>query len=157
MAVSFPSASADLFDFVFPGNSGTRASSTSPASPLPIPRNRSARVWALRLPKTGTVPVTAATPGTPAANRTGEFRINRFGPINALRSAHPAGNIAAGIAGRGPTYQWFVPDYLGRPVVYSNQTFRKRVYFMHPGYREYMKRVLRIALEDLHADLIHFD
>src|SRR5438105_5561516 len=50
-----------------------------------------------------------------------------------------------------------VPDYLGKPVVYGNQTFRKRVYFMHPGYREYMKRVLRIALEDLHADLIHFD
>src|SRR5437879_13000029 len=53
--------------------------------------------------------------------------------------------------------EWFVPDYLGKPVVYGNQTFRKRVYFMHPGYREYMKRVLRIALEDLHADLIHFD
>jgi hypothetical protein len=53
--------------------------------------------------------------------------------------------------------EWFVPDYLGKPVVYSNQTFRKRAYFMHPGYREYMKRVLRIALEDLHADLIHFD
>ncbi len=52
---------------------------------------------------------------------------------------------------------WFVPPYLGRPVVYGNQTFRKRVYFMHPGYREYMKRVLRVALEDLHADLIHFD
>jgi len=29
-----PSASVDLFDFVFPGNSGTRASNTSPASPL---------------------------------------------------------------------------------------------------------------------------
>jgi hypothetical protein len=28
---------------------------------------------------------------------------------------------------------------------------------MHPGYREYIKGVLRIALEDLHADLIHFD
>jgi hypothetical protein len=53
--------------------------------------------------------------------------------------------------------EWLVPDYLGRPVYYGNQTFRKRVYFMHPGYREYMKRVLRIALEDLHADLIHFD
>jgi hypothetical protein len=53
--------------------------------------------------------------------------------------------------------EWFVPDYLGRPVVYANQTFRRRVYFMHPGYREYMKRVLRLALEDLHADLIHFD
>jgi hypothetical protein len=53
--------------------------------------------------------------------------------------------------------EWLVPDYLGRPVYYGNQTFRKRVYFMHPGYREYMKRVLRIALEELHADLIHFD
>lgn len=52
---------------------------------------------------------------------------------------------------------WFVPPYLGREVVYGNQTFRKRVYFMHPGYREYMKRVLRIALQDFHADLIHFD
>ena len=53
--------------------------------------------------------------------------------------------------------EWFVPNFLGRPVIYSNHTFRKRVYFMHPGYREYMKRVLRIALQDLHADLIHFD
>ncbi|HEY3841270.1 MAG TPA: beta-galactosidase trimerization domain-containing protein [Bryobacteraceae bacterium] len=53
--------------------------------------------------------------------------------------------------------QWTVPDYLGKPLLYSNQSFRKRVYFMHPGYREYIKGVLRIALEELHADLIHFD
>ncbi len=53
--------------------------------------------------------------------------------------------------------QWFVPDYLGRPVFYDSQTFRKRVYFMHPGYREYMRRVLRMAEEEFHADLIHFD
>ncbi|HYM12672.1 MAG TPA: alpha-amylase family protein [Bryobacterales bacterium] len=54
--------------------------------------------------------------------------------------------------------EWFVPDYLGRPVFYDNQTFRKRVYFMHPGYREYMRRVLRLAESpDFHADLIHFD
>lgn len=53
--------------------------------------------------------------------------------------------------------QWIVPDYLGKPLLYSNQSFRKRVYFMHPGYREYIKGVLRIALEELHADLIHFD
>ena len=53
--------------------------------------------------------------------------------------------------------EWIVPDFLGRPLTYGNQSFRKRVYFMHPGYREYMKGVLRIALEDLHADLIHFD
>lgn len=53
--------------------------------------------------------------------------------------------------------EWFVPRHLGRPVFYGDQTFRKRVYFMHPGYREYMKRVLRIAIQDFHADLIHFD
>jgi hypothetical protein len=53
--------------------------------------------------------------------------------------------------------EWFVPDYMGHPVVYGKQTFRKRVYFMHPGYIEYIKRVLRIAIEDLKVDLIHFD
>ena len=52
---------------------------------------------------------------------------------------------------------WFVPRFLGRPVVYGDQSFRKRVYFMHPGYREYMKRVLRIAVQDFRADLVHFD
>jgi hypothetical protein len=54
--------------------------------------------------------------------------------------------------------EWFVPDYLGSPVVYpGTQTFRKRVYFMHPGYIEYMKRIMRFAIEDLKVDLIHFD
>ncbi len=52
---------------------------------------------------------------------------------------------------------WFVPDYLGKPVFYDDQTFRKRVYFMHPGYREYMKRVLRVAVEELKVDEIDFD
>jgi hypothetical protein len=53
--------------------------------------------------------------------------------------------------------EWFVPDYLGRPVIYGDQTFRKRVYFMHPGYVNYIKRVVRMGIEDLRADLIHFD
>jgi hypothetical protein len=53
--------------------------------------------------------------------------------------------------------EWFVADFLGRPVFYDDQTFRKRVYFMHPGYREYIRRVLKIAEEEFHADLIHFD
>lgn len=53
--------------------------------------------------------------------------------------------------------EWFAPDYMGRPVFYSEQTFRKRVYFMHPGYREYMRRVMRMAEQEFHADLIHFD
>jgi len=52
---------------------------------------------------------------------------------------------------------WFVPDYLGRPVIYGDQTFRKRVYFMHPGYVDYIKRVVRMGVQDLKADLIHFD
>ncbi|MCK9413281.1 MAG: hypothetical protein M0Q53_13340 [Prolixibacteraceae bacterium] len=54
--------------------------------------------------------------------------------------------------------EWFVPDYFGQPVRYdATQTFRKRVYFMHPGYIKYMKEVIRIAVQDLKADLIHFD
>ncbi len=61
------------------------------------------------------------------------------------------------LAERPDAADWIVPDFLGKPLLYSNQSFRKRVYFMHPGYREYIKGVLRIALEDLHADLIHFD
>ena len=53
--------------------------------------------------------------------------------------------------------EWFAPDYMGIPVRYGDQTFRKRVYFMHPGYIEYIKEVVRIAIEDLKVDLIHFD
>jgi len=54
--------------------------------------------------------------------------------------------------------EWFVPDYMGNPVRYGEtQTFRKRVYFMHPGFIDYMKRVVKIAIEDLKVDLIHFD
>jgi hypothetical protein len=53
--------------------------------------------------------------------------------------------------------EWFVPDYLGQPVRYGDQSFRKRVYFMHPGYIKYMKQVIQIAVQDLKADLIHFD
>jgi hypothetical protein len=53
--------------------------------------------------------------------------------------------------------EWFVPDYLGRPVMYGDQTFRKRVYFMHPGYVDYIKRVVSMGVKELKADLIHFD
>jgi hypothetical protein len=53
---------------------------------------------------------------------------------------------------------WFVPDFMGKPVLWDNrQPFRKRVYFMHPEYIEYIKLVLRIAIMDVKADLIHFD
>ncbi len=53
--------------------------------------------------------------------------------------------------------EWFVPDFMGKPVFYDDQTFRKRVYFMHPGYREYIRRVLEIGEKQFRADLIHFD
>lgn len=53
--------------------------------------------------------------------------------------------------------EWFVPDFMGKPVFYADQTFRKRVYFMHPGYREYIRRVLEIGVKEFKADLIHFD
>lgn len=53
--------------------------------------------------------------------------------------------------------EWIVPNFLGKPVIYGNQSFRKLVYFQHPGYKAYIKRVLRLAVEDLKADLIHFD
>jgi len=52
---------------------------------------------------------------------------------------------------------WIVPDYLGKPVIYFNQTFRKRVYFMHPGYVDYMTRVVHSAVVDAKVDMIHFD
>lgn len=52
---------------------------------------------------------------------------------------------------------WIVPDYMGLPVTYGSQTFRKLVYFQHEGYKAYIKRVLKIAIEDLKTDLVHFD
>lgn len=52
---------------------------------------------------------------------------------------------------------WFVPDFLGKPMVYGDQTFRRRVYFMHPGYRAYIKKVIKYGIEQIQADLIHFD
>tara|TARA_R110002050_G_scaffold91784_6_gene192538 strand:+ start:25447 stop:27612 length:2166 start_codon:yes stop_codon:yes gene_type:complete len=53
--------------------------------------------------------------------------------------------------------KWIVPDYLGEPVFYGNQTYRKRVYFSLPGYKEYIKKVLNIAIKEMKVDLIHFD
>ncbi|MCF3109886.1 beta-galactosidase [Niabella sp. CC-SYL272] len=52
---------------------------------------------------------------------------------------------------------WIAPPYQGQPVTYGSQTFRKLVYFQHEGYKTYIKRVLKIAIEDLKVDLIHFD
>ena len=54
--------------------------------------------------------------------------------------------------------EWLVPDFRGAPVIYGGtECFRRRPYIGHPGYIEYVKEVLRIAVEDVKADLIHFD
>lgn len=52
---------------------------------------------------------------------------------------------------------WFPPDFDGKPVYYGDQTFRRRVYFMHPGYREYIRRVIRLGVEQYKPDMFHFD
>ena len=43
----------------------------------------------------------------------------------------------------------------GDPVRYAGQPFRYRVDFNHPGYVEHIKRVLRVAIEEVKADFIH--
>jgi len=53
--------------------------------------------------------------------------------------------------------EWLVPDYLGQPVTYGEQFFRRRPYFGHPGYREYIRQVINIAINEIGSDLIHFD
>ena len=53
---------------------------------------------------------------------------------------------------------WLVPDYLGKPVVYSDdQYFRRRIYFACPGHIKYMKRIIKIGIEELGIDHFHFD
>lgn len=52
---------------------------------------------------------------------------------------------------------WFVPPYLGRPATYGDEEFRKLAYFMVPEYMDYLKKVIRIAVKDFGADLLHFD
>lgn len=53
--------------------------------------------------------------------------------------------------------EWLVSAYLGKPVIYDHQWDRRWPYFMHPGYREYIKRVIRVVTEELRPDLFLFD
>jgi hypothetical protein len=54
--------------------------------------------------------------------------------------------------------EWLVPDYFGAPVQYSSaQTFRRRPYIGHPDYIKYLKKVVKVAVNEVKADLIHFD
>jgi hypothetical protein len=53
--------------------------------------------------------------------------------------------------------EWIRRDEHGEPIRYGDQTYRYRPDFNHPGYVEFMKRVIRVAIEDVKTDLIHFD
>src|SRR5262249_52429552 len=53
---------------------------------------------------------------------------------------------------------WIQRDELGRPMYYNpTQTFRYMINRNHPGYREYVKRVLKKGIGDLKMDFVHFD
>ena len=53
--------------------------------------------------------------------------------------------------------EWIRYDEHGDPVRYSDQTYRYRPDFNHPGYVEHMKKVIRVAIEEVKTDLIHLD
>lgn len=53
---------------------------------------------------------------------------------------------------------WIQRDELGRPMYYNpTQTFRYMANRNHPGYRDYIKRVLKVGIGDLKMDFVHFD
>lgn len=53
--------------------------------------------------------------------------------------------------------EWVRYDEHGDPVRYGTQTYRYRPDFNHPGYVNHMKKVIRVAIEDVKTDLIHLD
>jgi hypothetical protein len=53
---------------------------------------------------------------------------------------------------------WIQTDEFGRPLYYNNdQTFRYVACRNNPGYRAFVEKVLRLGVEDMKLDLIHFD
>lgn len=83
--------------------------------------------------------------------------------------AHRHGIRVAGYVGASMMYetffaeepearQWRQVDEFGRPIYYApDQTFRYMACRNHPGYMDFLKRVIRVGLEDLKLDALHFD
>ncbi len=61
--------------------------------------------------------------------------------------------------GEEPTARdWMQVDEFGRPIYYNQeQTFRYSACRNNPGYRAFVERLLRLGIEDIRLDLIHFD
>lgn len=54
--------------------------------------------------------------------------------------------------------QWLTVGSLGRPSHYSSQqTFRWRICHLHPSAMRYLQREIQFAVENMGADLLHFD
>ena len=53
---------------------------------------------------------------------------------------------------------WTQVDEFGRPIYYNQeQTFRYSACRNNPGYKAFIEKLLRIGVEDMKLDLIHFD
>ena len=55
---------------------------------------------------------------------------------------------------------WIQRDAAGQPITLDygfEQSFRYRLCFSNPGYPEYLKKVVRYAIEQVKTDFIHFD
>ena len=54
-------------------------------------------------------------------------------------------------------HNWEQVDERGRPMYYYEQTHRHAACRNNPGYRTFIQKVLRVGIEDLKLDMIHFD
>ena len=54
-------------------------------------------------------------------------------------------------------WEWFILDEHGEPNRYYGVPYRYRWNRMHPGAMDYYKRIIRFAVEEIKADLIHLD
>jgi beta-galactosidase GanA len=52
---------------------------------------------------------------------------------------------------------WEQVDERGRPMYYSDQTFRREACRNNPGYQAFIQKVLRLGIVDRKLDMIHFD
>ena len=52
---------------------------------------------------------------------------------------------------------WEQVDERGRPMYYGEQTFRHAACRNNPGYRAFLRKVIRLGIQDLKLDLLHFD
>ena len=86
-----------------------------------------------------------------------------------VKLAHPYGIRVGGYIGSTMGYEtffseepgardWIQVDESGRPIYYNaEQTYRYAACRNNPGYKAFVERLLRIGIEDVKLDLIHFD